>query len=98
MDPDMLSRAILAWTSGAQPWPTTDDTRVTELFGHDEGRAVLREVRQLQDEFFASDAYSRARSEAELGELAAADFTARHPEISAEAVERFATAYAYAWR
>lgn len=83
-EPD-VSSAIIAWTGwGQTPMPAREDRRVTDLFGAD-GFQVLPLIRDLARDFDTSDAKYVEADLAKMGERAAAQFRARHPEVSQDA-------------
>jgi hypothetical protein len=55
-------------------------------------------VRELEDDFYESDARQVAAGLPEMAELASAEFARKHPEISAEATQALAWCYTYDYK
>jgi len=99
MDPDLLSAALVAWIwPPAKSYPSQDDDAVLARYGPTVGPAVLSELRALTNDFFRSNAVREVRGLRAIGDRAAAEFSARHPEISGEAVAALAASYTYAYK
>jgi hypothetical protein len=64
-------------------------------FGTAGAAELLPWLRDLEDDFFASDARPVAPDLVTMGEPAAEDFRRKHPEISDEAVEALAWCYTF---
>ena len=94
-----LSEAVVTWTGwGRTPGPARDERLVVEAFGADEAADLMPMIRQLEDDFYASDARFSAPDLEQMGEAAAADFQVRHPEISEAAVKALAWCYTYDYK
>jgi hypothetical protein len=90
------NEAILIWLGGRDvAWPNVDDGAVLRRFGAKMAPIVLEKLRNLEVEFYESDACWRCSSLAEMGQLAIEDFRTRHPEISEKAASEFARRYVY---
>jgi len=89
IDPSVLSEAIVVWIgkAGLSPIPRPDDSRVISRFGEEASLDILPLVRRMFDDFYATDAIHRVADNDEMLEVAAADFRALHPDISADAVD-----------
>src|SRR4051794_40395611 len=99
MTPDALTRAILIWTGwDVTSWPARRDELVLRAYPADEGPKVVTEVRSLYQNFYLSDARYESANLIEMGERAAAEFRARHPEIGDEAVEALAWCYTFDYK
>jgi hypothetical protein len=95
-DASMISEAIVLWTGkGRTPWPQRDENRVVERFGPDKARDLMPVVRNLEKEFYKSDAEFTVADLAEMMDVASAQFEKLHPELTNEAIEAFAWCYAY---
>jgi hypothetical protein len=95
-DEASLSTAVIVWTGwGECAWPSRDEARVVRRFGPDLASMLLPQIRQLENDFYASDARDKAQDLHEIGDLAAAQFRGKHPEVSEEAVEALAWCYTY---
>lgn len=96
LDPALVSEAVVWWTGwGRKPWPRRDDDSVLERFGADTALDLLPAVKNLESDFYASDARHRARTLVEMGHQAAADFRLRHPEVAEKAIEALAWCYTF---
>src|SRR5262249_22740886 len=94
-----LSDALIIWTG----WktansPTRDESRLIATFGEDITRQILPRLRQLEAEFYSSDAYRVSPDLREMGERAAEQFRSGHPELSEEAIRALAWCYTFDWR
>jgi hypothetical protein len=99
MDPELLSEATVTWIwSPSKSYPTQNDAAVLARFGPAVGPAVLTEIGALKDDFFRSSAFREVHGLAAIGDHAAAEFRARHPEISEDAVQALAACYTYAYK
>jgi hypothetical protein len=79
------------------PYPTREEgeARLASRFGDSEAEVVLSRLRELEGEFYRSDARLTVADIAEAGEVAAAEFQSAHPEISEEAVRALAWCYTF---
>ncbi len=75
--------------------PVRDAAAVRRCFGDDVANKLLPVLAGLAGEFYSTNALHVAGSLAEMGELAAADFRAKHPELPAEIAEAFAWCYTF---
>jgi hypothetical protein len=101
MTPDAaeVSRAVVVWTGWSRaPRPARDEGRLVEEFGEERALELLPLVRRLTDDFYSSDAWLTRRTLTEIGAAAAANFRAKHPEVSDEAVEALTWCYTYDYR
>jgi len=99
MNPDVLSQAIVLWTGWHRSdWPAPDDDRLLEKYDSLEAAELALTIHELEDEFYLSDARDRFNSLAEMGNAAAAEFRAKHPELSDEAIEAFAWCYTHDYK
>jgi hypothetical protein len=55
-------------------------------------------VRELEDDFYESDARYVAADLPEMGQLASAEFARKHPEVSAEAIRALAWCYTFDYK
>jgi len=98
-DAGTLSAAIVAWTGyGRVSWPRHDARALVALFGEEATIELLPRLRELEDDFYTSDARHCAPDAKTMGEMAAADFAARHPELTAAAVKAFAWCYTFDYK
>jgi hypothetical protein len=92
----ILSEALLVWTGwGHNPWPDNNEQRLIQRYGPVVARDLLQRLREIKNDFYKSDAWKVAPDLREVGEMAAAEFRPRHPELSEEAVRALAFCYTY---
>jgi len=95
-DPLLLSRAVVIWTGfGVTPWPKRNEDRLVSTFGSGMTEKLLPLLRQLADDFYASDARFVATDLQRMGELAAEQFRKAHPELDDTAINALAWCYTY---
>lgn len=95
-DPALLSRAIVIWTGfGVRSWPKRDTARLVATFGSEMTDRLLPLLRQLWDDFYASDARFVAPDLQSMGDRAAEQFRKAHPQLNDTAVEALAWCYTY---
>lgn len=95
-DAKLVSEAIVVWTGkGISTWPERDEQRLVDEYGSATAKILMPIVRRLHDEFYSTEARFQSMDILEIGEIAAADFRKRHPEISESAVEALAWCYMY---
>jgi hypothetical protein len=96
IDSTLINRALLVWLGWHSTGvPRTDDAAVTALLGADLSARVVPILRELKADFWETDAAHTVWDLAGAADKAAADFTAKHPDVSAEAVKRMANEWAY---
>lgn len=96
MDATELSEALVLWTGrGQHAWPHRDEASVVDAFGEERALDLLSRIKTLEEEFYESDARVTASDLREMGDRAAAEFRARHPELSEDAVEALAWCYTF---
>jgi hypothetical protein len=94
-----LSDAIVIWTGWRKTQsPARDEQRVVARFGADAAVELMPKIRELEDDFYRSDARFTVEDLKEMGDEAARSFRDRHPEISEDAVQAFAWCYSYDYR
>ena len=99
MDPTVLSTAIIVWTGwGETNSPSRDEARLLDRFGSEVTVELLPTIRQLEDEFYASDARHVVADLKEMGDRAATQFRSKHPEISEEAIQALAWCYTFDYK
>ena len=95
----LVSRAIVIWTGfGKTPWPSRDESRLVEQFGADAAADLTPQLRDLEQQFYASDARFTVRDLDEMGKVAADQFRKNHPEISEEAIRALEWCYTYDYK
>jgi hypothetical protein len=95
---DEVSDAIVTWTGkGAFAWPHLDDLRILARFGPVHGDELLALVRELYDEFYASDA-RLTPDLPEMGKMASAAFRRKYPRVKSSAVDALAWCYTFDYK
>ena len=95
----LLTMAVVVWTGwGRTATPTRDESEVVRRFGSDLATDLMPLIAGLENDFYQSDARHVASDLEETGELAAARFRARHPEVRQDAVSALAWCYTYGYR
>jgi hypothetical protein len=98
-DWDRIGKAIMVWTGwGRSEWPRRDKSVLVDHFGEDAAVELLPLVRELEEDFYSSDARHVALDLAEMAEMASAQFRERHPEIADAAVQALAWCYTYDYK
>lgn len=99
LDPVALSRAIVLWLGyGISAWPKRDASRLTAEFDQTTAALVLSRVRELEAEFYRSDARLTMPSLKEMGDEAARDFRRNHPELLEDAIQALAWSYTFDYK
>jgi hypothetical protein len=99
LDSELLSQAIVIWAGlGETPWPAREESRLVDRLGADVAIAVLPRIRELEKEFYTSDARFVVAGLKEMGDRAAEQFKQTHPELSEEAIEALAWCYTFDYK
>lgn len=99
MRAEEASQALVLWLGfGRAAWPQRDDAAIAAAVGPDRAPSVLETLRALESDFYASDALIIAPDLVAMGDRAAQQFRARHPELSDEAVNALRWAYTFDWK
>lgn len=94
-----LTKAIHYWTGwGTSPMPNRDDAKVLEYFGKTEGEALLIKIKNLENDFYLSDAYISSVDMIDMAKKASDDFKLMHPEIPEGINKVLAWCYTFDWR
>lgn len=98
-DWERIGEAVVAWTGwGRFPFPRREESLLIERFGPDATAELLPIVRELEGDFYASDARHRARDLTEMGEMVAREFRERHPELGSTAIDALAWCYTFDYK
>lgn len=101
LDSDLVSEAIVVWTGYGDPTtssPIRDERRIVEHFGSELAVELMPVLRDLEDEFYQSDAKWLAHDVVTMGDTAQRDFVHKHPELSAEAARALAWCYTFDYK
>jgi len=99
LDPWLVVKAMAVWTGwGTTSWPQRDDTRLAGAFGDDLALDVLPVLKDLEDDFYLSEARHVAHTPIEMRDMATAEFRQRHPEAAEEIVKPLAWCYTFDYK
>lgn len=94
-----LSAAVVTWTGwGRASLPARDDDLLTSTFGSARAIELLPRVRELEEEFYRSNAHLTAPDLQSMGAQAAGEFHSAHPEVTEDAVQALAWCYTYDYK
>lgn len=94
-----LVEAVRLWAGREiSPMPSRDESRVLQKFGHGIGTELVAQIKQLEDDFYASDAHLTAASLQEMGAQSSAAFQAKHPSVDDEIVKTLAWCYTFDYK
>ena len=94
-----LSRAVVLWTGwGVATWPSRDDEALTRKYGESRGLDLLQAVRELEADFYSSNAHLTEPDLQTMTARASAEFRMRHPEAPAELVDALAWCYSFDYK
>lgn len=95
----LLAEAITLWTGyGSEPYPKRNESRLMVRYGAEQAKTLFREIEQLEDVFFESDAKDRAGDLCAMGDQAIADFQKRYPELPGAIADCFAWCYTFTYK
>lgn len=99
IEPNVLIDAVVVWTGyDTASFPQRDDAALLQKYGPQEGVLLLSAVKELEREFFVSNANMRADELPEIGKLAAEDFRKKRPRIAERIVDALTWCYTFANR
>ena len=91
-----LCDAIVLWSGwGTSSFPSRDERRVLDYFGEEAGAGLLAIIKQLETDFYETQAHQTTAGLAEMGRLACEDFRLKHPEADDVIVKTLAWCYSY---
>jgi hypothetical protein len=94
-----LAAPMRLWTSyGSGSHPSREDSRIRQAYPAAEAEEILRLLKQLESDFYASDAFQRASGISEIAIYAIADFSAKHPDFQGEVPEILAWCYTFDYK
>ena len=95
-DSPQLVEAILVWTGwGRERMPNRDDSKVLKHFGGDAAARLLPIIKQLEDDFYQSNARLESNDLSQMATLASDDFRRKHPSVSDQIVKALAWCYTF---
>jgi hypothetical protein len=96
---DTISDALVVWTGRHRTaWPHRDERRLIDTYGEAAAVELVPIIRELEREFYESDARMTAPDLASMGDRAKARFRELYPELSEDALEALAFALGEATR
>ena len=99
MDTQHLAHGVVRWTGyGSSAWPQRDDDALVREFGEPDGLDLLAALKTLEADFYASDAHLNAHDLRTMGDQAAAEFRAQHPDVPDEVVAAFTWCYTFDYK
>ncbi len=94
-----LSRAAAIWVGyGTRPSPWRDDQAVRTAFEPSLAEELLVQLKLVEQDFYRSDAWSKATDLHEMASLARMDFASLRPEAPPELSEVFAWCYTFDYK
>lgn len=94
-----VSKAIVIWSGwGETAYPARDEGRLRRAVGEAEAQHLIPRIREIESEFYATNARFVAADLTEMGNLATSDFRRKRTDLSAEAVEALAWCYTYDYK
>jgi|SRR5579883_521330 hypothetical protein len=92
----LLAEAVRIWSGwGACMMPDRDDNRLVARLGNEAAVKLLPIIKELEQEFYASDARLMAADLQEMEKLASEDFKKKYPGISEDIVRALAWCYTF---
>jgi hypothetical protein len=94
-----VGEAIVVWSGwGRDSHPSRNDDALVERFGVEFARKILPVVRELENDFYESDARFTAADLVEMARVSAEQFMKKHPEVPDRAVRAFAWCYTFDYK
>jgi hypothetical protein len=98
-NPALVAEAIVVWTGwGRAAWPLRDESVLVDHFGAEAAAELMPLVRELEDDFYSSEARHQAGDLREMGKMATTQFRMKHPDLATEAVEALSWCYTYDYK
>ena len=95
-DSPELIDAVRTWSGwGQYSWPRRDDSRLRSKLGNAKAERLLPIIKRLEEDFYCSDAHSKAIDLDEMGRFAKAQFHRLHPNVAEEIASVFAWCYTF---
>lgn len=99
MDKQQLAHAVVQWTGyGSAAWPQRDDDALVREFGEPDGLDLLAVLKTLEANFYATDAHLSEQDLTAMGDQAAAEFSAKHPDVPDEVVAALTWCYTFDYK
>lgn len=95
-DRPYLLAAVRAWTGwGKSMLPLRDEAAVKGCMGTETASRLLPILNALAEDFYSTNARYVVADIAEMGDMAAAEFKAKYPDLPEEIAEAFAWCYTF---
>lgn len=94
-DLNKLVDAMRIWAGWGGIAPSRDDLRLRQKFGSADANVLLPIIKQLEDDFYMSDARYTAVDLEEMARLAKEKFTRMYPDLPSEIGEVLAWCYTF---
>lgn len=99
MTPEEWKRAgdaIVIWSGwGRASHPSRDEELLADRFGRKVATELMLFIRELEDDFYSSDARYTAADLAKMASMSAEQFMKKHPDLPAEAARALAWCYTF---
>lgn len=94
-----LTKAVRVWTGwGHCTFPRRDNAAVVSALDAVEAGRQIPVLKDLEQEFYSTNARLVAADLSEMGEIAVAQFRAKYPALPAQIAEAFAWCYTFDFR
>ena len=94
-----VGEAIVVWSGwGRSSWPSRNDESLAKHFGRDAAAMLLPIIRELENDFYLSDARHTAADLAAMASISAQQFMRKHPEVPEDAVRALAWCYTFDYK
>lgn len=94
-----VGEAIVVWSGwGRSSWPSRDDELLVKHFGRDAAAKLLPIIRELENDFYSSDARHTAADLAEMASISSKQFMTKHPDLPDDAVRALAWCYTFDYK
>jgi hypothetical protein len=94
-----VGEAIVVWSGwGRASYPSRDEEALANRFGKEVANELLPMIRELENDFYSSDARHTAADSAEMANISAEQFTRKHPELPADAARALAWCYTFDYK
>lgn len=94
-----VGEAIVVWSGwGRSSLPSRNDELVAKHFGRETAATLLPIIRQLADDFYASNARHTAADLTEMASISSQQFMEKYPDVPDDAVRSLAWCYTFDYK
>jgi hypothetical protein len=94
-----VGEAIVVWSGwGRSSWPSRNEELLAKHFGLEAAAKLLPIIRELENDFYLSDARYTAVDLAEMARISSQQFMTKHPELPDDAVRALAWCYTFDYK